>query len=149
MIKPWLAQRSHTSKTALRMTVPDFLSETNVSHEATMNPPKPVILREAGNESPAPSLRSVVRKSALLNLVIVLTSCPILLTAGGPKAVYPTLAIMAAISIVIWTATFALFSFAVLPRLFCTRARNVVRHTPDPGSEESGVADRWLDGPSW
>jgi hypothetical protein len=36
-----------------------------------MNPPNPVIVPGDGNESAAPRLRSVVRKSALLNLVMI------------------------------------------------------------------------------
>jgi len=87
-----------------------------------MNPPtlNPVIIPSNENESPAPSLRSISRKSALLNFVIVLTSFPVLVFAGGPKAVVPTLAIMAGISVLIWTVTFTLFSFVSLPRIFRT-----------------------------
>ena len=52
-----------------------------------MNPPtlKPVLAPGEGDEFKTPNLRSVVRKSALLNVVIVLTSCPILIFEGGPK----------------------------------------------------------------
>jgi len=114
-----------------------------------MNPPKPkpVIVPGDGNESPAPSLRRIVRNSALLNLMIVLTSCPVLIFAGGPKAVYPTLAIMAGISVLIWIATFALFSFVSLPRLFRTPVSQLTWRAPPFPAEESGVPDRWLDGP--
>jgi len=115
-----------------------------------MNPPtlKPMIVPGYENEPPAPTLRSVVRKSALLNLVIVLTSCPVLIFAGGPKAVVPTLEIMAGISVLIWTATFALFSLVSLPRLFRTPVCcGVTRRDPRHPAEGVGVADRWLDGP--
>jgi len=114
-----------------------------------MNPPKPkpVIVPGDGNESPAPSLRRIVRNSALLNLVIALTSCPVLLIAGGPKSVYPTLAAMAGISVLIWTATFALVWFVSLPRLFRRAVSPVILPDPTLPAEEAGVADRWLDGP--
>jgi len=114
-----------------------------------MNSPKPkaVIVPGEGTEPPPPSLRSIVRKSALLNLIIVLTSCPVLMFAGGPKAVYPTLIIMAAITFLIWTATFALYSFAALPRLFQPPAVPITRRGPTLPTEEAGVADRWLNGP--
>jgi len=114
-----------------------------------MNPPalKPVIVPVYENKSPAPSLRSVVRKSALLNLMIVLTSFPVLIFAGGPKAVAPTLAIMAGISVLIWSATFALFSLASLPRIFRTPVSSVTLRDPPLPAEQAGVADRWLDGP--
>jgi hypothetical protein len=112
-----------------------------------MAKPKPVILPADRHESPGPSLRRVVRKSALLNLMIVLTSCPVLLSAGGPNAVYPTLAIMAGISVLIWTVTFTLFSFASLPRIFRLPDTPILQHDAAFPPEAAGVDDRWLDGP--
>ena len=115
-----------------------------------MNPPtmRPAIAPGYDSESPAPSLRSIIRKSALLNLVIVLTSCPVLVLAGGPKAVVSTLEIMAGISILIWTATFALFSLVSIPRIFrAPRSFLTTRKPPNP-PQATGVADRWLDGPA-
>jgi hypothetical protein len=106
-----------------------------------------MILPGNSDECAAPSLRRIVRNSTLLNLVIVLTSCPVLLIAGGGKAVYPTLAIMAAISVLIWTATFALFFFVSLPWLFRTPVSPAMLPDPTLPAEEAGVADRWLDGP--
>lgn len=108
---------------------------------------KPATVRGPDNESWAPSLRSVVRKSALLNLVIVLTAFPVLVFAGGPLAVVPALAIMAGISLVIWTATFTLYFFVTLPRLFGTPVSSGKWRDPPHPAAEAGVADRWLDGP--
>jgi thiazole synthase ThiGH ThiG subunit len=99
------------------------------------------------HESPASRLRSLVLKSALLNLVIVLTSFPVLVSAGGPEAVVPTLAIMAGITVLIWTATFTVFSFVSLARIVCTAISSGTRRKPSHPAEEAGVADRWLDGP--
>jgi len=115
-----------------------------------MNSParKPVLFSDDENESPAPGLRSIVRKSALLNLTIVLTSFPVLVLAGGPRAVMPVLAIMVGISILIWTATFALFSFVSLARIFATPVSSVARRELPRRAEQTGVADRWLDGPA-
>jgi hypothetical protein len=114
-----------------------------------MNPPvrKPVVFPGYEQECPAQSLRSIVRKSALLNLTIVLTSFPVLVLAGGPQVVGPTLAIMAGISILIWTTTFTLFSFASLARIFWTPASSVARRERPYRAEQAGLADRWLDGP--
>ena len=78
-----------------------------------MDPPtlNPVIVSDKDGETSAHSrIRSIFRKSALLNVVIVLTSFPVLVYAGGPKAVVPTLKIMAGISVLIWTVTFAMSS---------------------------------------
>jgi hypothetical protein len=114
-----------------------------------MNPPaiKTVILSCDRDDSPAPRLRRIVRNSALLNVVIVLTSFPVLVCAGGLKAVVPTLVIMAEISVLIWTATFTLFSFASLARIFWTPVPSKTWDASAPSSEEPGIADRWLDGP--
>jgi hypothetical protein len=115
-----------------------------------MKPPplNPVTVPGKEDESPAPSLRSVLRKSALLNSVIVLTSFPVLIFEGGPKAVVPTLEIMTGTSFLIWTATFALFSLVSLPRLFRTPVSTVKRSDALSPANETGVGDRWLDGPA-
>jgi hypothetical protein len=114
-----------------------------------MIPPaiKTVILSCDKDDSPPPSLRRVVRNSALLNVVIVLTAAPVLVFTGGLKAVVPTLAIMAGISVLIWTATFALFSFASVARILWTPVPTKICVDPVLSSEEPGIADRWLDGP--
>jgi hypothetical protein len=115
-----------------------------------VNPPplKPVIIPGKEVESPAPSLRSIVRKSALLNVVIVLTSFPVLIYAGGPKAVVPTLKIMAGISVLIWIATFAISSLVTLPRIFRTPVSLVDRGDSPQPANEPGFDDRWPDGPA-
>ena len=114
-----------------------------------MKPPtlKPVIVYGKEEASPTPNLRSIVRKSALLNVVIVLTSCPILIFEGGPKAVAVILEIMAGISILIWTATFALFSLVTLPRIFGAPVSRLKRSDALNPASEMGVADRWFDRP--
>ena len=114
-----------------------------------MNPPTPksTLSRGKEDESTAPRFRSIVRKSALLNFVIVLTSFPVLVFAGGPKAVVPTLEIMAGISVLIWTTTFALFSLVTLPLIFWTPVSTVKRSDALHRANETGVADHWLDGP--
>ena len=108
---------------------------------------KPPVVPGHENEPAVLSLRSVVRKSALLNVTIVLTSFPVLVFAGGPNAVRPTLAIMAGISFVIWAATFALFSFVSLARIFWTQEASAARHESFRRARDGGVVDRWLDGP--
>jgi hypothetical protein len=112
-----------------------------------MNPPtlKPVIVYGKDDESRTPNLRSVVRKSALLNIVIVLTSCPILIFEGGPKAVVVTLEIMAGISVLIWSATFALFSLGTLPWIFRTPGSSGTHRDSSDPTEDPGVADRGID----
>jgi hypothetical protein len=109
--------------------------------------PKPVIGQVKEDESLAPSLRNIVHKSALLNVVIVLTSFPVLVYAGGPKAVVPTLKLMAGISLLIWIVTFALFSLVTFPRLFRAPLSLMTRSDAQHPANEAGVDDRWQDGP--
>jgi len=109
--------------------------------------PRPVIIRDNQDEFPAWSFRGVVRRSALLNVVIVLTSLPVLLLAGGLRAVVPTLVIMVGITLMIWTATFALFSCFSIGRLLWTTFSSGTRRKPPVAARNVGVGDRWLDGP--
>jgi hypothetical protein len=53
----------------------------------------------------------------------------------------------AGISVLIWTATFTLFSFVSLARIFWTPVFSEKRRDSPHPAEEAGVADRWLDGP--
>jgi hypothetical protein len=106
---------------------------------------RPIPLPRNEAKSRAPSLRSIVRKSALLNLAIVVTSFPVLVMAGGPNAAVPALLLMAAISIVIWAATFALFPFISLAAIFRTPVSPVAKPQAQHPAAESGLADRWLD----
>jgi hypothetical protein len=114
-----------------------------------MNPPtsRPTIVRGDEDQSPVSHFRRIVQKSILLNVVIVLTSFPVLVLAGGPMAVVPTLAIMAGITLVIWTATFTLFSCVMIGRLLWTTFSTGPRRKPLLAARKGGVADRWLDGP--
>jgi hypothetical protein len=110
-------------------------------------PPRPLIVRGDDDESPATSLRRVVRNSALLNLVIVLTSFPVLVLAGGPRAVVPALAITAGVTILVWSATLTLFSCVTLGRTIRAAFSSAIRRKPAVRAREAGVADRWLDAP--
>ncbi len=108
----------------------------------------PSFPRPENNSSLAPTLRSVVRKSALLNAVIVLTSFPVLVAAAGPKAIIPSLVLMASISFLVWTSTLALFSFYSITRIFFWRPiSNAKPSAPSNARSQAGVGDRWLDGP--
>jgi hypothetical protein len=100
--------------------------------------------RAAGDNGPG--LGSVIRKSALLNSVIVITSFPVLFLAGGPKALIAILSIMVGISFLIWAATFTVYSFVSLERVFRTPLPVGKPRVP-LGRGTSGLADRWLDGP--
>ena len=106
---------------------------------------KPSGVPGTAHKASGPSLRSVVLKSALLNLTIVLTSFPVLVFAGGPDAVVPALAVMAGISVLIWTVTFTLFSFMTLARIFWTPTAVRKPSLYYRRAADIGVADRWLD----
>jgi hypothetical protein len=114
-----------------------------------MNPPtlSPLIIRADEDPSPVSRLRRIMRKSVLLNVVIVLTSFPILVLAGGPLAVVPALAIMVGISFLIWSVTLTLFSCVSLGRIVRNAFSTGTRRKPPLRARELGVADRWLDAP--
>lgn len=108
---------------------------------------KPLIDLGDEQEPPRMSLRSVIRKSALLNVTVILTSFPVLVLAGGPRAILPALAVMIGISFIIWAATYAVFSFVSLARIFRILSSGDVRYHSARPRGQAGVADRWLDGP--
>ena len=99
-------------------------------------------LEEQVPPEPTTRLGTLIAKSALLNFVIVVTSLPVLVLSGGKAALYPALAVMLAISIVLWAATYAAFTFVALARIFRFQAgrasrRPLVRPAPgSPGSSE-------------
>lgn len=99
------------------------------------------------NESSILSFRHIVRNSALLNGVIVLTSFPVLVLAAGSRAVMPALAIMAGISLVIWTATFTVYSCLSIGRLLWMIYSSRATRKPRRTAGRVGVSDRWLDAP--
>ena len=100
-------------------------------------------LKEPDPPVPPSSLGTLIGKSALLNFAIVATSLPVLILSGGKTALYPALAVMLAISIVLWAATFACFAFLSLVRIFRLQA-NSVRRRP---ARWAGLADESLDPP--
>ena len=108
---------------------------------------KPLLIWDRTDEHSAFRLRSVVARSALLNLVIVLTSFPVLVVAGGPDAVAPALTIMAGITVLVWSATLMVYSCLSLGRLVWTASTSAARRKPPRPAREAGVADRWLDAP--
>jgi hypothetical protein len=98
-------------------------------------------------QSRVSAFRNVIRKSALLNLVIVLTSLPVLLWSGGPNTVGVSLAIMVGISLIIWAFTFAVFTFVSLPRVFRLPEQSGKPRPSARSGQPNAVRDRWLDGP--
>jgi hypothetical protein len=96
---------------------------------------------------PPPSLRSLVRKSALLNLGILLSGLPLAAAYGGPDAILPTLVLLAAVSLIVWVATFAGFSLVSLWRIFRCQGTGVPRRPSRPTGGSEGLSDDWLDGP--
>jgi hypothetical protein len=49
--------------------------------------------------------------------------------------------------VLVWTATFTVFFFVSLGRVFSAPVPSPARRTSLHQAEGSGVADRWLDGP--
>jgi hypothetical protein len=94
-----------------------------------------------------PKPLTLVQKSALLNLGVVVTALPVLAFAVEPKAVPLILAILTAISVFIWAATFAVSSFVPLARIFRAQAMNGAKPRPRVRAREAGVPDQWMDGP--
>jgi hypothetical protein len=107
---------------------------------------KPNRIRCHDDEPSRLTLRGVVWRSALLNLVIALTSFPVLAWAGGRDAIMPLAIVLGGISLLIWAATFAVYGFVTLVSVFRAPASGRKPLAPRVAAS-TGLADRWLDGP--
>jgi hypothetical protein len=96
---------------------------------------------------PPLSLGALVRKSALLNVSIVATALPVLALVGGPWGALAAAAVLVMVSVFLWTATFAAFSFLSLVRIFRGQGRVAARRRSRAATQAAGLADGWLDGP--
>ena len=101
------------------------------------------------SDSPGPplKLRSLLWRSGLLNLAIIVTALPVMVFAGGPEAAVPALTVMGALSLVIWLATLAAFGFISIVRAILRFAAWVSRHWYQRLNGDRRLADEWLDGP--
>lgn len=92
---------------------------------------------------------SLVRKSVLLNLGIVVTALPVLALAGNVQTLIPTLVVLGAISVFIWTATFTTVSLVSVAKIFEVQRTHAATATPAHRNRETtlGVADKWMDSP--
>ena len=102
---------------------------------------------------PTVKLRSLMWRSALLNLAVVLTAFPVMAAAGGPKAMYPALVVLSGISLLIWLVTFAAFYVLSIMRalislrMFIKEHLHKTRNFHDSSDGGDGLADHYLDGP--
>jgi hypothetical protein len=97
--------------------------------------------------APASGFPRLVRKTALLNLGMVLSCLAIGAHLGRPASLVILLLIVPMVSIILWSATFAISAFVALFRIFCGQGLRSSRQGPRPTAHGGGVGDEWLDGP--
>ena len=95
---------------------------------------------------PASGFRGLVRKTALLNLGIILSALAIAASLGRPAAFLIIVVFVPMISIVLWAATFAVSAFVSLSRIFWEQG--VRGRRPRSHTGVGDVGDEWLDGPA-
>ena len=96
---------------------------------------------------PTLKFRSLMWRSALLNLAVVLTALPVMASVGGPKALVPALEVLSGISLLIWLVTFAAFYVLSIIRALihiCLYKQQYSHESLDGGDS---LADYYLDGP--
>jgi hypothetical protein len=96
---------------------------------------------------PSSGHAGLIRKTALLNLGIILSALVMGAYLGSRVGLLILLCIVPLISIVLWSATFAISAFVLLIRIFWGQASRLPRSFPRYPTAESGVGDEWLDGP--
>lgn len=89
-------------------------------------------------------LRWLVIRSALLNLGILATALPVLAFAAGAEGLDAVALVLGGVSLLVWAATFAAYSFISLASLF-SRPKGA-KPGNDPAPAGGAMADPWLDG---
>ena len=106
--------------------------------------------RRRRTHTPVSGFRALVRKTALLNLGIVLSALVAWALLARPEEylILPLLVLM--VSIVLWSATFAISGCVSLYRVFWGPGKWVPRQPPPRlnGGGSIGVGDPWLDEPA-
>src|SRR4051812_43370017 len=90
----------------------------------------------------------LVRKTALLNLGILLSALAIGAYLGSPANFLILLFLVPMVSIVLWSATFAISAFVSLSRIFWEQGLRGTRRSPRHRTGGGGGGDPWLDGPA-
>jgi hypothetical protein len=95
---------------------------------------------------PASGFRGLVRETALLNLGILLSALAIGAYLGSPANFLILLFLVPMVSILLWSASFAISGFVSLSPIFWGQGLWERR----PRYQEGGgdVGDDWLDGPA-
>ena len=114
-----------------------------------MNPPtlKPAIVPGKADESPAPRLPSIARKSALLYVVIVLTSFQVLVLRRGTENRRPDPENHGRNQRFDLDRTSPCSPSCRCPRIPAPVTSSEKRTNSQHPANETGVDDRWLDGP--
>jgi hypothetical protein len=97
---------------------------------------------------PASGHEGLVRKTALLNLGVILSALVIGASLGSRAIVLILLFLVPLISIVLWSTTFAISAFVSLARIFWGQGSRRSGAFPQHPAGRGGVRDEWLDGPN-
>jgi len=92
--------------------------------------------------------REFVRKTALLNLGVVLSSLAIGAHPRRPSDFVILLFLATMVSIVAWSVTFAISALVSLSRVFRAQGTSGPRQSHRHPAGGGGVGDPWLDGPA-
>jgi hypothetical protein len=98
--------------------------------------------------TPSPSFRAIVRKSALLNLGMILSGLVMAAYLGRPDAFRSIGILMGLMSVVLWAATFAISAFVRIARIFWMQGVRASRQPSAHATGGGGLVDEWLDGPA-
>lgn len=93
-------------------------------------------------------LRQLVRRTLLLNLGIIVSGMITAVYLGRPEGFVVIFALLAIVSVVVWSLAFAFRSFAILFQIFTNPLSLPVSRPFQDHAPGSGVADRWLDEPA-
>ena len=94
---------------------------------------------------PRMSFRSIVFKTMLLNLGVLLTVLPFMLPGEANRQVLPGLLfVMGGVSALIWILTFVITGLVMSTGILIRQFAAPVRHG---GRKRDGIVDHWIDDP--
>jgi len=99
---------------------------------------------------PRLKFQRIITKTALLNLGIVLSVLPFALLHAADLRVLPwVLLVLTGVSFGVWILTFAISGLVLATDILCEQMIGEREPTPAWSRNDEGIADEWLDDPTW
>jgi hypothetical protein len=103
--------------------------------------------QQVHSATPPMNLRSLARKTALLNYGIALAGLAISWFQRRPDIIPGVAFLVALMSMILWSLTLSFMASVSLYRVILRHRLRWIQHHPRQPAGAGGLADDWLDGP--